>query len=122
MSARAITVLVCGGRKYADKEWLEHRLSQLHEVRAFGLLIHGGAKGADHLASLWAKSNGVATLCFPANWKARRATGPMRNKQMLAEGRPDLVIAFDGGAGTANMIDTATRAGVQVIEIEGRKP
>ena len=34
---------------------------------------------------------------------------------MLAEGKPDLVVAFPGGAGTANMIEQARAAGVRVF-------
>ena len=37
---------------------------------------------------------------------------------MLMEGKPDLVVAFPGGAGTANMIKQARKAGVEVIEVK----
>ena len=36
---------------------------------------------------------------------------------MLDEGKPDLVIAFPGGRGTADMVRKANRAGVKVVEI-----
>jgi hypothetical protein len=36
---------------------------------------------------------------------------------MLDEGKPDLVIAFPGGRGTADMVKKARRAGVEVVEI-----
>ena len=35
---------------------------------------------------------------------------------MLREGRPDLVVAFPGGKGTAHMVGLARRAGVAVLE------
>ena len=41
----------------------------------------------------------------------------IRNRRMLEEGRPDLVIAFPGGKGTANMVRIALQAGIQVREI-----
>lgn len=47
-----------------------------------------------------------------------RAAGPMRNKQMLEEGKPDLVVAFPGGAGTENMVKQAKAAGIRVLRIE----
>jgi hypothetical protein len=40
---------------------------------------------------------------------------PIRNKQMLEEGRPAIVFAFPGGRGTANMIGQAQRAGVKIL-------
>lgn len=38
---------------------------------------------------------------------------------MLDEGKPDLVIAFKGKAGTADMISKAKKANVEVIQFEG---
>jgi hypothetical protein len=35
---------------------------------------------------------------------------------MLDEGRPDVVVAFPGGRGTADMMMRAGSAGVEVIE------
>jgi UDP-N-acetylmuramoylalanine-D-glutamate ligase len=38
---------------------------------------------------------------------------------MLNDHRPDMVVAFPGGRGTANMIALAKSAGVEVIEVGG---
>jgi predicted Rossmann-fold nucleotide-binding protein len=55
---------------------------------------------------------------FPAPWKSQgRAAGPRRNLTMFEASHPDLVVAFPGGAGTANMIEIAREAGTKVIEI-----
>ena len=46
---------------------------------------------------------------------------PMRNQRMIAEGAaPDFVIAFPGGLGTADMVERAKAAGVEVIETLAR--
>ena len=37
---------------------------------------------------------------------------------LLDEGKPDLVVAFPGGGGTADMILRAERAGVPVRQVE----
>jgi predicted Rossmann-fold nucleotide-binding protein len=37
---------------------------------------------------------------------------------MLTKGKPDIVIAFPGGSGTADMICQARKAGVPVEEIK----
>lgn len=54
---------------------------------------------------------------FPADWERNgRAAGPIRNRQML-DGKPDLVIAFPGGKGTADMVAEAKRRGIAVREV-----
>ncbi len=82
-------------------------------------LIHGAARGADSMAGQYGAEMGLKVQAFPADWATHgRAAGPIRNRQMLVEGKPDLVIAFAGGRGTANMMVQAREAGVPVIEVE----
>lgn len=77
-------------------------------------MIEGGANGADHFAKAWAEERGIPFRTFHANWRMYgRAAGAIRNAQMLAEGKPDLVVAFPGGPGTADMV---RRAGINVME------
>lgn len=46
-----------------------------------------------------------------ADWKKHgKAAGPIRNGIMLRDGKPDMVVAFPGGRGTANMVDQARLA------------
>lgn len=53
-------------------------------------------------------------LCLEA--AAEIAAGHIRNTQMLVECKPDLVVAFEGGKGTANMVRQAEAAGVRVLK------
>lgn len=111
-------VLVCGGRDLSDRGALFATLAAMHAAVPFAVLIHGAAKGADALAGEWAESAGVPVEAYPADWKRfRGSAGPRRNARMLAEGKPDLVVAFPGGTGTANMIGQATAAGVRVVPV-----
>ena len=49
---------------------------------------------------------------MPADWtKHGKAAGPIRNQKMLDE-CPDLVVAFPGGKGTADMVRRAMKAGI----------
>lgn len=92
--------------------------SMLDSKLADLVLITGNAKGADQQAELWAEKNGVRNEIYPANWKLHgKAAGPIRNRQMLEEGKPDWVIAFPGGNGTAHMCLIAQRAKVKVTKI-----
>jgi hypothetical protein len=114
-------VLVCGGRDYDAKPFLEWWLDNYLPARP-SVIIHGDATGADTLAKEWAKSRGIKTLPFPVTkeeWKTlKKSAGPLRNTRMLREGRPDVVVAFPGGPGTADMVRQARKAGVEVIEPE----
>jgi hypothetical protein len=82
------------------------------------VIIHGGATGADTLAQAYANDRVIPTLVFKADWdKYGRAAGPKRNAAMLKQGKPDLVIAFPGGKGTADMVRRAEAAGVPVRRV-----
>lgn len=108
-------VLVCGGRNLSDSAWVFSVLDDL----APRSVIHGAARGADSLAAAWANARGVPCRAFPAAWGEHgRAAGPIRNRQMLHEGKPTLVVAFPGGRGTANMMKQAIGAGVPVLSLD----
>lgn len=83
-------------------------------------IIHGACPtGADRWADEWAVVNWTGLEEYPADWNTYgRAAGPIRNKQMLTEGKPDIVFAFKGGRGTANMIKLAKEAGIEVVEFD----
>ena len=112
-------VIVCGGRDYANFEMLSLVMDELHAKTPISMVIQGGAKGADDLAFRWAcRTKNVSITTHHAEWeKHGRAAGPIRNAHMLQDS-PDLVIAFPGGRGTANMVKQSKAAGVPVIEVE----
>jgi hypothetical protein len=120
-------ILVCGGRDFDDWDLLHSTLyniwNQQEDLTQDFYIIEGGAIGADFLARVWAKYMNVGhgffhAVEFPADWKTHgKAAGPIRNQKMLDEGKPDLVVAFPGGVGTADMVRRAKKAGVKVIEV-----
>lgn len=113
-----IRVLVCGGRKFADRDLLNRTLSDLHRTRGIDCIIEGNARGADRLAGFWARKHRIDNIKFDADWaRDDKAAGPIRNQRMLDEGRPDLVVAFPGGSGTADMVRRARHAGVRVVSL-----
>ncbi len=120
-------VLVTGGRNYDDWENIQRSLDDLHAGEKITAIIEGGAGGiddvtgkpygADRLARLWASNNGVRCVTYEAEWdKFGKSAGPIRNQLMLDDGKPDLVVAFPGGRGTANMIAKAIEAGVTLFQ------
>lgn len=135
-------ILVCGGRNFARDGWFTDRLDaqkaaierrfiqvilydlcvdtyqKRHWIRKGLTIIHGNAPGADRAAGRWPEESWATVEVFPADWdKYGKAAGAVRNKQMLVEGKPDLVVAFPGGKGTKNMIEQALHAKVPVIKI-----
>ena len=116
-------VLVCGGRDYADRqqlfEVLDEELSAATVAGNSFILIHGGARGADSLSGSWAAERQVSDVrVYEADWNTYgRAAGAIRNRLMLTDGQPHVIVAFKGGKGTANMIQQGKKAGVPVKEI-----
>jgi predicted polyphosphate/ATP-dependent NAD kinase len=123
-------LLVCGGRDYDKADVFNHlerfAYGDVEELMRFRhgrtkltTLIHGGARGADEGAAMWGKSEGLRVLAFPADWKKHgKAAGPIRNRKMIEEGKPDAVIAFAGGRGTANMVALAEASGIPVLRVD----
>lgn len=109
-------VLVCGGRHYTNFASVDRVLSALGPT----VIIHGGCPtGADKFAGHWAEQNSVACRVEFADWGTYGpAAGPIRNQKMLEDHHPDLVVAFSGGKGTADMVRRAMAAGVRVVEHE----
>jgi hypothetical protein len=134
--------LVCGGRNYGrvpfgcpmDQERryaakasreifiLRETLDHLRNDRDMTAIINGGASGADQHAHSWAEFRRIPSTKIKAEWKRYgRAAGPIRNGRML-ELKPDFIVAFTGGDGTADMIRQAVAAGVEVLDYRENAP
>lgn len=103
---------MCGGRNYRAAHHVNRVLDAL--PREDLTIVQGGASGADRLAKDWAHTNDVPCEEYPAEWrKFGGAAGHIRNEKMLSTGI-DLVVAFPGGRGTADMVRRAEAAGVRI--------
>lgn len=114
-------ILVCGGRKFNNYRLLKNTLDNLMKERKIKdpIIVHGRAQGADLLARAWAKEREFRDRGFPAKWLTyNNSAGPIRNRQMLDEQQIDLVVAFVGGGGTANMVNQARERGIEVYEVK----
>ena len=127
ISVNEFRVLVCGGREYGSEDGQLDRLRRtldaaLEAARSAGkvaVIIHGNARGADLLADQYAREKSLRVLSFPADWNLHgRRAGPIRNKKMLTESQPHVIIAFKGGSGTAHMVRIGKEAGVPVYEVK----
>lgn len=122
MSDKNIKVLVCGGRDYTKYHRVLSVLEEIHKHRTIGQIISGHARGADKLGERWAKLRKVDLRIFEVSkeeWELHgKKAGILRNQRMLEEGKPNLVVAFPGGRGTADMIERSKKAGVPVVRVE----
>ena len=122
-------IIVAGGRDFAyrtledgtqDMSWHHHCVGimwgalNIH-ITASDRIVHGGAKGADRLAAIYAREYFYKSEAFPADWDTHgKAAGPIRNQEM-AEYADVLVAVWDGKSrGTKNMIETALKEGLEV--------
>jgi hypothetical protein len=112
-------VIVCGGRDYANEHCLRQVLDKIHATTPITTLIQGGATGADYMAQQWAEDRRVPEIVTEhADWSQHgKAAGPLRNQRMLDVWHPQLVVAFPGGRGTANMVKLAEQAKVPVTRV-----
>ena len=122
LPARQLTVLVTGGRGFSDGEAVRQVLDHIANTAGLARVVHGAAKGADSLANDYARDKGIDVAAHPAQWdRFGNAAGPRRNAEMLEQEKPDLVIAFSGGRGTADMTRRAREAGVPVLDVPLRE-
>jgi len=105
---------VTGGRAFWDWYTVELVLG----IIGPSLVVHGCATGADQLSDNWAKRNGVDTRGYPIR-RGKGEDGFQRNQRMLdSEPHIDLLVAFQGNSGTADMIRRARKVGIYVIEVK----
>lgn len=116
-------VIICGSRDWNNIDiitnWIRDNLSP------GDILIHGGCRGADRIANNIAKAYGddyFTIIQYNANWRRYgRGAGPIRNRQMLIDGNPDLVVGFtndiENSKGTKNMIEQAHKHNIPTMII-----
>ena len=106
-------VIVCGSRKWRDRDAITNRLADLP---GDSVIVHGNAAGADRIAHQEGQKLGLLVEPHPADWETHgKSAGPIRNREMARLGA-DLCIAFwDGSSvGTGHMMKTAREAGIPV--------
>lgn len=118
-------VLVTGSHKRSDRNFIYDRLDSFHGRVPISLIIEGGAAHVDRIASDWSRERlGKHSARYEAEWdKYDGKAGPIRNTRMLVEGKPDVVMAFWGEGGTANMVrqtEEAIRKGASILIVDYR--
>lgn len=128
---KRLRLLMFGDRNWTDEKAIERELGNYDPAKT--LVIHGdcgfdknarmligrpdeeAVRGADKLAGKVAARMGFPVRRFPANWYEHGpAAGPMRNRRMAREGRPDEGLCFHrdlknskGSKDMAEVLDSA---------------
>lgn len=116
-------LLVCGSRTYSDVTRVFEELDKIHAENPVSMVIEGEAPGADTFGREWAMARKIPVAMFHADWeKYGRSAGPIRNREMLEKGKPDMVVAFvdkplDQSRGTKNMVTISRKANIPVTVI-----
>lgn len=120
-------ILITGSRDYRDLAMIETaiashlRLSQQPGEKV--TVVHGGARGADTLASTAARYYGLDEEAHLAKWRTHgKAAGPIRNQHMVDLGA-DICLAFPtpSSRGTWDCVGRARAAGITVRIYEESK-
>lgn len=114
-------VLVTGDRNWDRRVPIRAALRKCVRASPEKVIVaEGGAKGADTCARDLCDILGITHITYWANWNGHhKAAGPIRNRFMLEDFKPDLVLAFhpnlDESKGTADMVKRARKAGIPVV-------
>ena len=105
-------ILICGAREWNDFNKIKQILNK---YTINDIIIHGDCVGADKIGGYLAKQLKMEVLVYPADWKKYgRSAGPIRNQQMIDEGKPDYCYAFhsniEKSKGTKDMIFRCIKA------------
>jgi hypothetical protein len=114
--------LICGDRNWTSADVIRSYIAPYRKHFKGLTIVHGDCRGADKIGAAVAKSLDCHIRAFPAKWDQHgKAAGPIRNQQMLDEGKPSMVLAFhdniEQSRGTADMVRRAKKAGVPVTVI-----
>lgn len=134
-------IVVTGGRDFADFHLVGTVLDAFGAKEPITIVVTGACgvsaadfnldpsiefarkkmRGVDGFADRWAKARNAQTTHFFADWDADgAAAGPRRNGRMLKWAKERGcrgVIAFPGGAGTADCVRQALAMGLKVARV-----
>jgi YspA, cpYpsA-related SLOG family len=118
-------ILVCGDRNYDDVETITSVLNMYRQRHGSITIIQGAYSGADTISIAYAEYSKIECKSFPPKWKQHgKEAGSIRNKQMIEEGNPSLVIAFHSNfkssKGTEDVIRRAIEHNIPVMLVSDR--
>jgi len=128
-------VLICGDREWNNYARILACVRKANQTERIDVVIEGECRGADKMGRRAGEEIGLTVenggiLPFPAQWEKYKTgkgnpAGPIRNQQMLDEGKPTECWAFHNditnSRGTADMVERARKAGILTYVISETK-
>lgn len=113
-----VKLAIVGSRGFQDYDALVEFIDRIIKENDYEVteVISGGAKGADRLGELWARTRGYPIIIYQAEWdKYGKSAGFRRNYDIIQ--RCDIVFAFwDGESkGTKHDLELAEKFGKQIF-------
>lgn len=111
------------GWAWSERSREIRELNEIHAATPITLLIHGDCPygGADLIADIWARSNGVPACPVPVDHRLDGpwpGAGPRRNGRQISL-EPEKVLAMPGDKGTADAVHRAQAAKIEVLDLRG---
>lgn len=116
------TVLICGSRSINNygivKEAIEQSPLNIDKI------IHGGAKGVDVTADIWAKLHDVEVECFYVDDEDDRYSyeedgrgAPLERNKVMVEKADAVIAVWDGkSSGTKQTMKHAEKQGMNIVK------
>jgi len=104
-----------GSRNYTDYSSFKIHINYTLEkwgmdVKDIDFIVSGGARGADHLAELFAKEHNIETIIFKADWNTLgKKAGILRNTDIVNESTHMIAFPIKESIGTWDSIRKATK-------------
>jgi hypothetical protein len=105
-------VLITGSRDWENWDTIYDALTKLKEAIGEFVVVHGGARGADSMAGIWAQRTRTPYEIHRPDWSLHgKKAGFIRNNEMVKAGA-DMCLAFirdesDGATGCATLAEAA---------------
>lgn len=113
-------IVVTGGLDFNDHRLIWAKLDQVREKHPDMVLIHGKSpKGAEKIASLWAKNRNVSQIGFAPDWTKHGRAAPFKRNDDILEIVPKGVMHFPGTGINDNLADKARKLGIPVWKFGG---
>ena len=113
-------IIVTGGLDFNDHHLIWARLDQVKSRHPDMVLVHGKSpKGAEKIASLWARNRNVPQIGFAPDWTRHGRVAPFKRNDEMLQIMPKGVLHFPGTGINDNLADKARKLGIPVWRTVG---
>jgi hypothetical protein len=109
------TIIVTGGAGFCDRARIYAELSATHNLYPITRMLVSDASKAEKIAAGWAGEMGIPVATFMLDYTMPRLDAVALRHQLMICQQPNLVLAFPGGASTADLINQSKLAEIKIV-------